>query len=393
MNKAWPFAFYLLIFGSVAFVGPFIVLFYQGLGFSGAQIGILTGVTPLISLVGAPLLTGIADATHRHNRVMSTALLAAITAMLIFPLMRLFLPILLLAAAYNLFFSPVSALADSATMAMLGPDRAMYGRIRLGGTIGFGLSAPLAGALVQGYGLRAAFWGCAVLVLLSLLVSQKFAYSRLSEGSFALSKVGTLLSDPRWVLFLVLAFAGGFGGASSHYYFFPYMMELGASETTAGLALTVATLSEVPVMFFGNRLLKRFTSPGMLVAAVGVMGLRMLLLAATGSPTTVLAINLLGGLTFPMLWIAGVSFADEHAPVGMRATAQGIFSAVVIGFGLSAGGFSGGLLLASIGGRGLNLVFGLIVSAIALAVGALLWRMRPPASASASYSPSTPPEE
>lgn len=374
MNKSWPFAFYFLIFSSVAFLGPYIVLFYQSLGFTGTQIGLLTGVTPLISLLGAPFWTGMADATQRHRLIMSTALIAGIAAMTVFPLLRAFLPIILLAGVYNLFFSPVTALADSATMAMLGPDKSMYGRIRLGGTFGFGLSAPLAGMLVQNSGLRAAFWGAALLMFLSLLVSQKFVYSKLRDGAFSLRNVQMLLTNRRWVYFLVLAFAGGFGVASSHYYFFPYMKELGATETTAGLALSIGTISEVPLMFYGNKLLRRFKAAGLLILSVGATALRLLLLASTSSPALVLGIQLLGGLTFPVLWIAGVSFADEYAPRGMRATAQGIFNAVVIGVGLAVGGFSGGIILERLGGRGLNLVFGLVVLALVSTFGLLLLR-------------------
>jgi len=58
---------------------------------------------------------------------------------------------------FNIFISPVASLADSATMTMLGEERAMYGRVRLGGTIGFGLFAPIAGALVENYGLKIGF--------------------------------------------------------------------------------------------------------------------------------------------------------------------------------------------------------------------------------------------
>jgi MFS transporter, PPP family, 3-phenylpropionic acid transporter len=374
MNKSWPFGFYFLIFSSVAFIGPYIVLYYQSLGFTGAQIGLLTGVTPLISLLGAPFWTGLADATRKHRLIMSMALTAGLAAMLVFPLLTAFLPIILLAGLYNMFFSPVTALADSATMAMLGPDKSMYGRIRLGGTFGFGLSAPLAGMLVQTYGLRAAFWGCAALMFLSLLVSQKFVYSKLRDGAFSLKNMGVLLTNPRWVYFLLLAFAGGFGIASSHYYFFPYMKELGASETVAGLALSIGTISEVPLLFYGNKLLKRFRASGLLILSVSTTALRLLLLASTSNPNLVLGYQLLGGLTFPVLWIAGVSFADEYAPPGMKATAQGIFNAVVIGFGLAAGGFLGGILLENLGGRGLNLVFGLIVLGMASVFGVLLAR-------------------
>jgi MFS transporter, PPP family, 3-phenylpropionic acid transporter len=375
MNKSWPFSFYFLLFSGIAFIGPFIVLFYQNLGFSGAQIGLMTGLTPLVAMVGAPFWTGVADATQRHRWIMGIALLAATASMLIVPFLTAFLPVLLLLMIYNLFGSPIGSLADSATMAMLGPEKQMYGRIRLGGALGYGLSAPVAGLLVQIYGLQAAFLGCALLMFLSFLVSQKFVYSKLREGSFSFKNLRVLMSRPRWIYFLSLAFSGGFALASAHYYFFPYMKELGAKESIMGLGLTIGMVSEIPMMFYGHKLLRRFKPFGLLKLAIGVTVLRLLLLAAVWNPNHVLVIQLLGGMTFPVVWIAGVSFADENAPDGMKATAQGILNAVVIGFGVATGGFVGGLLLESMGGRGLHLVFGLVVLAFLIVISLLTARL------------------
>jgi MFS transporter, PPP family, 3-phenylpropionic acid transporter len=375
MKKSWPFSFYFLLFSGIAFIGPFIVLFYQSLGFSGAQIGLLTGLTPLVAMVGAPFWTGVADATQKHRWIMGVALLAASASMLIVPYLTAFLPVLILLMVYNLFGSPISSLADSATMAMLGPEKQMYGRIRLGGALGYGLSAPVAGLLVQVYGLRAAFLGCALLMFLSFLVSQKFVYSKLREGSFSFKNLRVLMSRPRWIYFLSLAFSGGFALASAHYYFFPYMKELGAKESLMGLGLTIGLVSEIPMMVYGHKLLRRFKPFGLLKLAIGVTVLRLLLLGATWNPNFVLVIQLLGGMTFPVVWIAGVSFADENAPEGMKATAQGILNAVVIGFGVATGGFVGGLLLESIGGRGLHLVFGVIVLVFLIVISILTARL------------------
>ena len=51
VKKAYPFTFYFLYFAALACLAPFVVLFYQQLGFSGAQIGLLAGMAPLITLV------------------------------------------------------------------------------------------------------------------------------------------------------------------------------------------------------------------------------------------------------------------------------------------------------------------------------------------------------
>lgn len=383
MNKAWPFSFNLLFFAGVAFVAPYLVLYYQTLGFSGTQIGLLTGVTPLITLFSAPLWTNLADRTGRYRLMMGLVLLAAVTAVFIFPTLQAFALVLLFVGVFNVFFAPVSSFADSATMSMLGPQKALYGRVRLGGTIGFGLMAPIAGAVAQSYGLKFAFWGGAAFFFLSLLVSQRLTFGAARGGGS--TPIGQdarrLLMSRRWVLFLTLAFAGGLAVAVSNNYFFPYMKELGAQETTMGLALTMATISELPIFYFGNRLILRFGAYGLLMLSMVISGLRLILLAFTSLPALVLVIQLLGGMTFPATWLAGVSYADEYAPEGMRATAQGLFGAMVFGVGTAVGGFLGGPLLENLGAHKMFLIFGLMVlvttAAVAPFSGQFLRRPQP----------------
>ncbi len=376
MRKLWPSAFYFLLFAGIASVGPFLVLYYQGLGFSGTQIGLLTGITPLITFFSAPLWTGLADASRRHRPMMSLAMLAGVITLLVFPLLHAFVPVLLIAALLSFFTAPVTPFADSATMFMLGDEKEMYARIRLGGTIGFGLAAPVAGVLVQNYGLRSAFWASAILLFLGFIVSQRLVYGQLTADGPARGRVRTLLASPRLLLFLIVALAGGAASAAFNNYFFPYMKELGANESTMGFALTVGTLAEIPVLFFGNRLIRRFKAYGLLMLSMVVTALRFLLFAACGTPDLVLFIQLFNGLTFSAMWVAGVSYADENAPAGMSATAQGLFSAMVLGFGTAVGGFIGGPLLEGIGGRGLYLVFGVAVLAV-VAIAALIGRRLP----------------
>ena len=118
-SRIWPFSFGFFLMASVASVVPFRVVFYQGLGFTGTQIGLLNGVGPLVTLVSAPLWTGFADAKRRHRSIMSGVLLVGAALLFVSPLPTAFGWHLLIILLLNTFLSPVSSFADSATMFML----------------------------------------------------------------------------------------------------------------------------------------------------------------------------------------------------------------------------------------------------------------------------------
>ena len=66
-------------------------------------------------------------------------------------------------------------------------------------------------------------------MLVAFLVSQKLHHS--VQQSPAVSKaMRGLLTNPHWLIFLVIAFANGVATSSTNNYFFPFLKELGAPE-------------------------------------------------------------------------------------------------------------------------------------------------------------------
>jgi PPP family 3-phenylpropionic acid transporter len=280
---------------------------------------------------------------------------------ILLPAFKSFAIIFAIIALYNIFMAPVGSLADSATMTMLGDEKAMYGRIRMGGTIGWGVFAPIAGFVVQYYGLNIAFWIFAAIMGINFFVSQQFDFGKHEEHEQNHGGIRIFLTDRKWIFFLAASFLGGLGAFTVASYLYPYMAGLGATETQMGIASLVATMTEIPVFFFGNSLVKQFGSQRLVTTSLILMGIRGLMFAAVDTPLLVYFVQALGGTMFALLWLAGVSYAEENAPLGLKSTAQGLFSAMSFGFGSAVGGFIGGILLESIGGRSMFLVLGCIM--------------------------------
>ena len=67
------------------------------------------------------------------------------------------------------------------------------------------------------------------------------------------------------------------------------------------------------------------------------------------SPGLLLGLQLLHGPSFSLLWVAGVAYADELAPKGLSASAQGLFATMVMGWGGVVGALVGGVLYDGVG--------------------------------------------
>jgi PPP family 3-phenylpropionic acid transporter len=376
MKKIYPFFFYLLYFGANACFFPYIVLYYQSLGFTGTQIGLLSAISPLISLVGAPFWTGLADVSRRHRLVMSITLLVSIGLVLTYPLLKTISAVFIIVSLYSFMIAPVNSFADSATMTMLGDQKNMYGRIRAGGTIGWGFIAPIAGIIIERFGLNWAFWSYSAIMFIGFLLSQQFKYHQVQQQVSIKSGLRDLFSNRRMVLFLVTAFVTGMALMAINVYLAPYLAELGIRSSFLGVALAIATISELPVLFFGNRLLAKLKPHGLLILSMCAVTVRLFFYAIFQTTAGILWFQLINGFTFAALWVAGVSYINENAPPGLSATTQAVFGAAVFGFGAAGGGFIGGILLEQVGGAAMFAFFG-FTTLLMLIVYTLLERRLP----------------
>jgi PPP family 3-phenylpropionic acid transporter len=357
----WPAAFYFVFFSGLAIYSPYLALYFQSMGFSGSQTGLLLGLSPLVTLLASPFWTGLADLKHQHRLVLTITLLVSIIITVIIPFIRFYLvlvPVIILTA---FFAAPHIPLADSATVSMLGENRDLYGKVRLWGTIGFGITALFAGLFLQRFGMRWVFWGFALILSMNILVTQHLTFTKSTSTTTYWRGVRQVLSDRKWVIFLLMVFIVALGGNVHNTYLSLLFEDLHASKGIFGVAQMLATLFELPVMFFAAPLLRKLKPKGLLLIAMAVTGLRCLVYAAASSHGILLAIQIVHGLTFPALMLAGVTYVAENTPPGLNATGQGLFSSAMMGFGAATANLLGGALIDWLGVAGMYGFIGILV--------------------------------
>jgi PPP family 3-phenylpropionic acid transporter len=341
--------FYLFYFAAAAALFPFIALYYEQVGLSFPQIGLLAGMPPLITLLSAPLWGGLADVTRQHHRLLGLAICGTLIAVLALSGIAVFHWLVPVVFVYAFFAAPIMPLIDSTVIDLLGERRSQYGKQRLWGALGWGVAAPVVGLLVERTSLQWAFYSYLILMFGALLVSFRLPVGHMGIGRQFWRGLPLLFTNWQWILFLMTVLIGGLSLAITINFLFLFLNDLGASKSLMGLSLTVATMSELPVWFLSNRLLSRWGTRGLLALSLVASALQAFAYSSLRTPWLVMPIQLLHGPAFSAMWVAGVSYANEIAPPGMRATAQGLFSGVAMGLRSMLGALIGGLLYDSLG--------------------------------------------
>ena len=344
-----PRLFYFCYFAAMASLTPFLALYYRQLGLSEGQIGLLAGIPPLLGLVAAPLWGALADATQQHRRLLTLAVIGSIAAVAILSQVTSLAWLLPVVALYAFCNNPIMPLVDNSVLLMLGARKAEYGKHRLWGAIGWGIAATALGVLIERAGLHWAFIGCIVLLGGCLYAAQKLQVQHISIGQPFWQGIRFFITRWPWLVFLLTLFLNGMAAGVGNNFLFLYLDQLQASESLMGLSLLVATASELPIFFFGDRLLLRFGARGLLLIALGANVVRMFSYALMPAAWFVLPIHLLHGLTFSAMWTAAVSYTNRAAPAGMGATAQGLLSGVSMGLAGATGALMGGRLYETVG--------------------------------------------
>ncbi len=309
--------FYFFWFGAMGALLPFLSLYYRSVELSLTQIGVLAALTGAVQLVAAPMWSMLADLFQMRRVLWPLAAAGTIGPYLLMGRTSSFAMLFVLALLQALFAAPVVALADSATLTLLGDRREQYGSQRMFGGIGWAVSTIVSGRVIEHWGYGAAFWGYAVCASGAVLAILALPQTQLVASNIGAAVRG-LLRDARWFAFLSCVFLIGCCSSIVHSFISLFLQDIGASDTQIGLAHSLASLSEIPVMALSPIMLRRWGARPLMVMAGMLYAVRMAIYILFPTPAWALTAQLLHGLCFGALWTAGVVEVQRLAPRGLE---------------------------------------------------------------------------
>ena len=359
----------MITFLSAGAYNPFIYVYFTELGLNGEQVGWLSSLSPVMTMLLSSLIASYADRKNKRIRIMQISL--ALAALLIY-LMHLptrFTEIVMMMFLLAVVSSPIMSLAESLIARMAQRYGLNYGGMRLWGSFGFAISALGFGAIWQRVGFKPMFFVAGVLYIPLIVLAGKLEEVPAAKTEERIPFTH-LFKDAGLVLLLVATFFSSVSNSLSMTFSGILARSLGGGNFLIGLLIAVGAFAELPVMFFSDRISARLRKINTILISYGLMAVAYIgfMLSPTANILPIWAI--MKGLGYG-LWITiTIRLLIEHSPADWASTAQSLLVACMFGLAPLVAGPVGGWIHDTISP---GAVFGLGVITLIMAAGVLIY--------------------
>ena len=338
-------AYYGAIFLVIGVFTAYWPVWLESRGLTGAEIGLVLGISNLCKAAANPAAAHAADRTGERRRPIGLLAVAALALFL--PMVGLdgFWPILVMNGLFLAAFAPMMPLGESLSILAHRAGRIDYGRVRLWGSGTFVVAVSLGGAVLAAHGAESVYWmvaGCLVLVVAAAWSLPDLRAPRAAGRRLVLLDVARTTPGFGWFLLA----AAGVQSAHAVYYGFGTINWLmaGLGETTVGLLWAEGVIAEIVLFAFGTRIVGRL-GPARLLLLAGLAGVvRWTVTAFTADLGVMLVVQLLHAFTFGAAHLAAIHYIADRVAPELSASAQSLYAVVVAGLALGGASFlAGGL--------------------------------------------------
>jgi MFS family permease len=340
---------YFIYWAGAAAILPYISVYYESVNLKGTQIGQLSSIPFFVSMVSSIILAFLSDVSKKHKLILRVCAAAMIAVMALFPAARSFLAFLPIVFMYSVINAPFTSIMDQTTLTAL-ENPADYGKIRVGGSIGWGIMVLVTGFLVdklnRGYGII--FYICIIFLVIFLIntigMPQGHKIAVKPEERPNIKMVGEMLRQPGMLPVLLLIAIWGIGESAIGNFLFLHIKSLGGSSTLMGIALSISLVGEIVAFSIANKILAKIGPGKMMLLSFLVLFAWLFGLSLIRNPIAIPFFQVFGGAGYALIQSGSVAFVNERAPRELGTTAQAIRGGVLSGLGVGTGALISGVI-------------------------------------------------
>lgn len=340
---------YFIYWAGAAAILPYISVYYESVNLKGTQIGQLSSIPFFVSMVSSIILAFLSDVSKKHKLILRVCAAAMIAVMALYPAARSFLAFLPIVFMYSVINAPFTSIMDQTTLTAL-ENPADYGKIRVGGSIGWGIMVLVTGFLVdklnRGYGII--FYICIIFLVIFLIntigMPQGHKIAVKPEERPNIKMVGEMLRQPGMLPVLLLIAIWGIGESAIGNFLFLHIKSLGGSSTLMGIALSISLVGEIVAFSIANKILAKIGPGKMMLLSFLVLFAWLFGLSLIRNPIAIPFFQVFGGAGYALIQSGSVAFVNERAPRELGTTAQAIRGGVLSGLGVGTGALISGVI-------------------------------------------------
>jgi len=363
--------FYLCYFASLGVLVPYWGVYLKSLGFSAVEIGELLAIVMATKIVSPNLWGWMAD--HLGHR-MPIVQLGSLLSALCFAGVLLHSGYWWMAAVmtgFSFFWNATLPQFEAVTMSHLGRATHRYSMVRLWGSVGFIFAVAGLGQLLDYSGPRVIPWTLLTAMIGIWAAGLWVPEARPEPRSEDPTRFLATLRRPGVLALLGVCFLTQAGHGPYYAFYTIYLEAHGYAAGLVGALWSLGVLAEIGVFLRMHHLLPRFGSRRLLLASLGLAGLRWVLIGWGVDHLEILVVaQLLHAATFGIYHAVSIHLINAYFCGSHQGRGQALYSSISFGAGGAVGSLYGGYLWDSAGPPA---AFGLaaVASLMALYVG---WR-------------------
>lgn len=353
---------------SFCVIYAFATVFLLSRGFESSMIGVIIAAGNILGVVLQPMVASIADRSEKISLHKLTAMLSIIMILLL--VLLYFVPNGLLAVAVlflltDTFLQVIQPLINSVSVYYVNQGVSVdFGSARGIGSLSYAAASYILGIVVEKFGTRSILM-TGILVALVLLVTvlsmpvlSSSAASRLGEKEPEQNDAGLIVFAGRYKNFM-LTLAGitllfTFHNMNNAY-LIKVIENVGGTSADMGRMLSIAAVTELPVMFLFSRISKHFKSSTLLMVSSAFFSIRAAGFMLAGNVMTMYLAAMLQIGSFALYIPSSVYYVNETMLDQDKFKGQAVMTATNT-LGGVFGSLFGGFLIDNAGVGAMNTV-------------------------------------